>query len=199
METAVKEKVTISKCPKCSGPLISEHGEEPYCLMHGTVRSKPISEPISDRIHRNPKQAALTSALAAIATGAAVPQPPGPTDPPLPPRPAVENKYTMHKYYEDNKDLIILDYGTLGLQTAVKWSINKSTLRTLLNRWKVRIIQRKAGATKRSVKQDKPAVLPSPAAAPVRSHLPELPDYNSAWPVELQGKWLQIYEKLINS
>jgi len=89
------------------------------------------------------------------------------------------NPYERHRYYEKNKAAILEDYKNLGeAATRKKWNIPRgATLPNLLKRWQ--------GET--------------PFQATTDNHaLPAFPEFSITWPPEVQLKWLEIYEKLLD-
>ena len=193
MATQIKET-----CRRCGKPLINDHDEHYYCLIHGEQSPAPISEPIKPHGKKKPAAGSDQGTAGSQASGSSGAGDP-PADPPVPPRPAARNRIAVYKYYEANKDQIIQAYVTFGFEAADKWHIAKSQFRKLLHRWNVLLIKSKKGAllTKTKLKPRKPPPVLPPPATVKRSRLPGLPDFNATWPIDMQSRWLQIYEKLV--
>jgi len=185
-------------CRRCGRPLIYNNGEPPFCLVHGEQSPEPISEEIKPRVktavEESSKKPGMTvksefeKEIKQMESETTL----GPHEPP--PLPTIKNRFTMHAYYKANKEQIIFDCKLLGtVKTSKKWKIASSTLFHLKKKWS----GENTGGSPKQLKAKHSAEQPSPAI-PDRHHLPALPDYDHAWPVELQLKWLNIYEKLIN-
>jgi hypothetical protein len=92
-----------------------------------------------------------------------------------------------HKFYEDNKQAILADVQSIGrTATCRKWNIPSGSLSILLRRW-----------------QEESRGKPPPPPPPPPGHnsdiiLPELPAFSNDWTPEVQLKWLEVYDKLMD-
>ncbi len=103
--------VTTSKtiirqiCPRCGRDLIFDP-EGPYCFTHGTISPDPIEQPIQAKSH-TPKIVNQDF---------------------VPPKPAGRNLHMIHKYYKENRQLILEDIQMIGEEaTCKKWKIARSS------------------------------------------------------------------------
>lgn len=104
------------------------------------------------------------------------------------------NVHERHRFYQDNMQAIIDDLLSIGrIATRKKWDMrHNSTLFNLEMRWltpqqRARIIQ---------VSLAIQAGMPIPT--PSNNGLPDFPAFSMAWPPEIQLKWLEIYERMMD-
>jgi len=96
-----------------------------------------------------------------------------------------------NRYFEKNKDAIIADLLSLGRNAVrIKWNIGKSALRNCEIRWLSK--DQRDKITKLGVE------LRTVALGSNDNRLPAFPDFSKTWPPEVQLKWLEIYEKLLD-
>jgi hypothetical protein len=96
------------------------------------------------------------------------------------------------KFYEDNRDAIIADFGSIGkTRTRHKWSIPKGTLNRLIDRW-LTPEQKASIAPSPYITR----VASSPGAKSPNGRLPHFPEFSGTWQPEVQVRWLDVYEKL---
>jgi hypothetical protein len=92
------------------------------------------------------------------------------------------NKLGKHRYYENNRDAIIADIATIGKHAAMKkWDIPSGTISYLMLRWRVGESPLPAGA----------------GSSPKDGWLPPLPPFNESWTPEVQVRWLELYEAVL--
>lgn len=91
--------------------------------------------------------------------------------------------WKKHQYYEANKGEIIADLANLGMTaTCKKWEIPSSTMVGLERRWG------KAECQKEPPREE-------PQGNP--GNLPAFPPFSDLWSAEVQVKWLDVYERLL--
>ena len=116
--------------------------------------------------------------------------------PPIPPKPAGKTT-VLAVYYDANREQILADVKKLGIPLTMKrWGMKTNALRRLTVR------QRKMPGAGKKTRPAAPAA-PAKLLATVNNNgghpagtvlnLPPLPDFNSAWPAEIQVCWFDIY------
>lgn len=209
----------VKTCPRCGKPLIFNHGENPYCMVHGSPRETIISDPKKTPVKKSAASTEPPADPAAGSSPADHPEgrgpspdpgvaarsaaensklPPGPGDPQgqtaksgdIPPKPKSKDHFAMHRYYETNKTAIIRDINDLGNDAAsIRWGISLSQISHLKRNWN--LIPHSHKPSKQQP-QNKISCVPRPNII-----LPPLPDFNPAWSIEIQEAWLDIYILLV--
>lgn len=88
-----------------------------------------------------------------------------------------------HKYYEDNKQPILSDVQSIGRPaTCRKWGMPSGSLSLILARWQ----------------KESKGNPPPPPPSHNSDILLELPAFSNDWTPEVQMKWLEIYDKLLD-
>lgn len=84
-------------------------------------------------------------------------------------------------WYEDHREQILHDFGTLGnTKTLKRWGISAATFNGLKKRW----------LGEDYIPYDRRGTLPAGL------QLPQLPDFSDNWPESTQVKWLEVFEQL---
>jgi len=90
-----------------------------------------------------------------------------------------------HKYFEKNKDAIVADLLSLGRAAVrAKWGIGKSALTDFERKWLSD--EQRGQITSLGIKSR------------INGRLPAFPAFSDSWAPEVQCKWLEIYEKILD-
>lgn len=91
-----------------------------------------------------------------------------------------------HKFYEDNKQAILADVGSIGrAATAKKWNISPGSFYQVLERWKTEELKDKTRHTGTGLEATTVVII-----------LPPFPPFSNEWDPKVQERWLDIYEVL---
>jgi hypothetical protein len=97
-----------------------------------------------------------------------------------------------HHYIEENKDAIIGDLFNIGRSaTRLKWYIGNSALRKFEMKWLTEKQRERLTSIGNILRQ-------AAGSHNGQQALPAFPAFSNQWDPEIQLKWLEIYEKLLD-